>query len=409
VTNKKAAIAIIKELRRKGFEALLAGGCVRDMLLSRQASDYDVATNARPDEVIGIFPRTLKVGAKFGVVIVLIQGRQVEVATFRTETGYVDGRHPDSVKFSSAKEDAARRDFTINGMFFDPLEKKVFDYVGGRADLEKKIVRTIGKPAERFGEDYLRMLRAVRFSTKLGFKIESSTWSAICSNAKKITQISGERIAIELESILAHPNRASGVSMLLECGLAGAIFLGFDEERIKLGIAVLGQLRKQVDFSLALASLFAGCETEFAFEKCRILKLSRNRHKHIKFLLANRGRLLDEQMSLSDLKKILAEPYFWNLYELQRAIQKATIGGRKSISALINLRRRIKSLGDVELRPKPLLSGHDLIRLGAIPGPVLGQLAEELYTAQLEGTLQTIEQAEQWVKKWLDKHRMEES
>ena len=407
MTNKMAAISIIKKLRRKGFEALLAGGCVRDMLLGRQASDYDVATNARPDEVIKIFPRTLKIGAKFGVVIVLIRDRQVEVATFRTETGYDDGRHPDLVKFSSAKEDAYRRDFTINGMFFDPLEKKVFDFVGGQADLKKRIIRTIGKPAERFGEDYLRMLRAVRFSTKLGFPIESSTWSAICSNAKKITQISGERIAIELESILTHPNRASGVSMLLESGLAGAIFPGFDKEQAKYGIAVLEQLRKQVDFALALASLFAGCETEFAIEKCRFLKLSRNQYKHIKFLLAGRGRLLDGNMSLSDLKKILAEPYFWNLYELQRAIQKATIGGRKSISALINLRRRIKSLGDVDLRPKPLLSGHDLIQLGAVPGPVLGQLAEELYTAQLEGKLQTVERAEQWAKKWLDKHRME--
>ena len=408
VTNKTAAIAVIKELRHKGFEALLAGGCVRDMLLSRRASDYDVATNARPDEVIKIFPRTLKVGAKFGVVIVLIRGRQVEVATFRTETGYIDGRHPDSVKFTSAKEDADRRDFTINGMFFDPLEKKVFDYVGGRTDLKRKTIRTIGRPGERFGEDYLRMLRAVRFSTQLGFEIEPSTWSAVCSNAKKITQISGERIAVELEGILAHPNRAVGVSMLIESGLAEAIFPGFATESIKYGIDVLSQLRKQVDFALALASLFAGCETEFAVKKCRILKLSRNQYKHIKFLLANRGKLLDERMSLSDLKKILAEPYFWNLYELQRAIQRATIGGRKSISALINLRRRIKSLGDVDLRPKPLLNGHDLIRLGAVPGPGLGQLAEELYIAQLEGQLQTTEQAELWARKWLDQHRMEE-
>jgi len=408
VTNKTAAITIIKELHRKGFEALLAGGCVRDMLLSRRASDYDVATNARPDEVIKIFPRTLKVGAKFGVVIVLIRDRQVEVATFRTETGYLDGRHPDSVKFTSAKEDAGRRDFTINGMFFDPLEKKVSDYVGGRTDLKKKIVRTIGGPGERFGEDYLRMLRAVRFSTQLGFAIEPSTWSAVCTNAKKIAQISSERIAIELEGILAHPNRAAGVSMLIESGLAEAIFTGFDPVKAKYGIDILSQLRKQVDFALALASLFADCETEFAVDKCRILKLSRSQYKHIKFLLANRGRLLDEGMSLSDLKKILVEPYFWNLYELQRAIQKATIGGRKSISALINLRKRIKSLGDVELRPKPLISGHDLIRLGAVPGPGLGQLAEELYIAQLEGTLQTTEQAELWAKKWLNQHRMEE-
>lgn len=407
MTNKSAAISVVKELRSKGFEALLAGGCVRDMLLRRRASDYDVATNARPDEVIKVFPRTLKVGAKFGVVIVLIRGRQVEVATFRTETGYLDGRHPDAVEFTGAEEDANRRDFTINGMFFDPLEEKVYDYIGGRADLKRKTIRTIGSPGERFGEDYLRMLRAVRFSTQLGFAIEPSTWTAICSHAKKITQISGERIAIELEGIFAHPNRADGVSMLLKSGLAVAIFPDLAPGSIEYGIGVLSQLRKRVDFALALACFFVDCKTELAVEQCRILKLSRNQYKHIKFLLANRGRLLDEQTSLADLKKLLAEPYFWNLYELQRAIQKATIGGRKSISALIHLRRRIKSLGDVELRPKPLLSGHDLIRLGAVPGPGLGQLAEELYIAQLEGQLQRPEQAEVWAKKWLDRHRME--
>ena len=226
MTNKQVAIKVIKRLRRSGFQALLAGGCVRDMLLARRASDYDVATNAQPQNVIGLFKRTLKVGAKFGVVIILIEGRQVEVATFRTETGYADGRHPNVVEFAGAAEDAGRRDFTINGMFYDPLQKEVIDYVNGQADLKSQIVRTIGRPAERFGEDYLRMLRAVRFSTQLGFAIESSTWSAICSNAKKIIKISGERIAIELEGILVNPNRSAGASMLFESGFAEAIFPG---------------------------------------------------------------------------------------------------------------------------------------------------------------------------------------
>ncbi|MBN2182141.1 MAG: CCA tRNA nucleotidyltransferase [Sedimentisphaerales bacterium] len=405
MTNKQAAITIIKQLRRNGFQALLAGGCVRDMLLGRRASDYDVATNARPEDVIGIFPRTLKVGAKFGVVIVLNKDRQVEVATFRTETGYADGRHPAAVKFSSAEEDARRRDFTINGMFFEPFQKEVLDYVGGQTDLKKKIIRTIGEPAERFDEDYLRMLRAIRFSTKLGFKIEPQTWSAIRANAEKITRISAERIAIELESILTHPNRATGVSLLLESGLASAVFDGFGAEDAKFAVAVLGQLRKGVDFALALAGFFAACQTKFAVEKCRILKLSRSRYKHIKFLLDNRGKLLDERMSLADLKKILAEPYFRDLYELQRAIQKATLPGRKGVAPLIKLRRRIKSLGDIELRPSPLLNGHDLIRLGAVPGPGLGQLAEEMYIAQLEGILKTASQAEKWVQKWLFEHK----
>ncbi len=408
MTNRQAAIKILKELRHNGFEALLAGGCVRDMLLGRRAADYDVATNAHPENVIKIFRRTLKVGAKFGVVIVLLEGQQVEVATFRTETGYSDGRHPGVVKFSSAAEDASRRDFTINGMFLDPLNKKVIDYVYGQTDLKKEIIRTIGKPQERFSEDYLRMLRAVRFSTQLGFKIEPATWSAICKNAGKITNISGERIAIELEGILTHPNRAEGTSMLVETGLAERIFPDFVSKQAQIGIDVLSHLRKQVDFALALAGLFAGSETQFALNKCHVLKLSRNRNKHIKFLLSNRGKLLEDKMSLADLKKILAEPYFRDLYELQRAIQKATIGGRKSISKLTALRKRIKSLGDVELKPKPFLSGHDLIRLGAVPGPALGQLSEELYTAQLEGTLHTTEQAVEWVKKWLAKHRMGE-
>jgi tRNA nucleotidyltransferase/poly(A) polymerase len=406
MTNRQAAIKIIKRLRRNGFEALLAGGCVRDVLLGRHAKDYDVATSAHPKDVIKLFKRTLKVGARFGVVIVLLEGQQVEVATFRAETGYTNGRHPATVKFVSVAKDASRRDFTINGMFYDPIKNQVIDYVMGQADLKNRIVRTIGKPEERFDEDYLRMLRAVRFSTQLGFVIESETKSAICSNAKNIARISGERIAMELEGILVNPNRSAGVLLLVDSGLAGAIFPSFAGEQAKFAISVLGELRKKVDFALALASLFAGYPAEFAIEKCSILKLSRSQNRHIKFLLSNRGKLLDDRMSLAKLKMILAEPYFWDLYELQRAIQKAKAGGRGGMAPLIALRKRIKALGDIELRPKPLLDGRDLIRLGAVPGPALGQLAEEMYIAQLEGKLQTIEQAKEWVQRWLRKHRV---
>jgi poly(A) polymerase len=249
------------------------------------------------------------------------------------------------------------------------------------------------------------MLRAVRFSTQLGFEIEPSTWSAVCGNAKKITKISGERIAMELEGILVHPNRAAGASLFVESGLAKVIFPGFTSEMAKSAIRVLGPLRRKVDFALALAGFFAGCETDFAVRSCRILKLSGNQNKQIKFLLVNRGKLLDKQISLAELKKLLAKPYFWDLYELQRAIQKCKGGGRKSIAALIALRKRIKALGDIELQPRPLLNGHDLIQLGAVPGPALGQLAEEMYIAQLEGTLQTTKQAEQWARRWLQKHK----
>jgi poly(A) polymerase len=401
MTNRQTAIKVIKRLHRNGFQALLAGGCVRDMLLGRRANDYDVATDAKPPQVIKLFRRTLKVGAKFGVVIVLIEGQQVEVATFRTEADYADGRHPRSVEFAGAADDAGRRDFTINGMFYDPLRKEVIDHVNGQADLNRQIVRTIGKAAERFAEDYLRMLRAIRFSTQLGFAIEPATWSAVRRYAKKITNISGERIAIELEGILAHPNRAAGASMLIESGLAKAIFPDYDGEQARIATGILSRLPKRVDFPLALAAFFSGCKTEFAIERCKILKLSRNQNKHIKSLLSGRGKLLDERMSLADLKKLLAQPYFGDLYNLQKAIQRAK---NESITPLIILRKRIKALGGVDIQPKPLLTGHDLIRLGATPGPALGQLAEELYIAQLEGTLQTPQQAKDWVRHWLQKH-----
>ena len=407
MTNKQAAIKVIQHLQRNGFEALLAGGCVRDMLLGRQANDYDVATDAQPKDVMRLFRRTLKVGAKFGVVIVLTNNQQVEVATFRTEGRYADGRHPSAVRFATAAEDASRRDFTINGMFYDPLTDKVIDYVDGQADLARQIVRTIGRPEERFAEDYLRMLRAVRFSTQLGFAIEPATFLAICRLAGNIIKISGERIAIELEGILVDPNRAAGMSMLVETGLAEVIFPGFGREQAKLAVSMLGHLRKKVDFALALAELFAHCSTEFTLEKCRLLKPSRNQARHLKFLLANRGKLLNDQMSLAELRMIVSEPYFWDLYELQRAIQKAQAGGRRNLAPLVKLRKRIEALGDIELRPKPLLNGHDLMRLGAVPGPALGQLAQEMYIAQLEGHLQTREQAEHWAKTWLQRHKID--
>ena len=405
MTNKQAAIKVIKRLHSKGFEGLLAGGCVRDMLLGRAANDYDVATDALPAEIIRLFKRTIKIGAQFGVVVVLMEEARVEVATFRSETDYLDGRHPGAVQFVSAAEDASRRDFTINGMFYNPVKKEVIDYVGGQGDLEKKVMRTIGEPAERFAEDHLRMLRAVRFSMQLGFSIEPKTWSAVCRGAENIAKISGERIAMELEAILVNPNRSLGASMLIKSGLAAAIFPGFDGKMAQFAISVLSKLRRNVNFALALSSLFADCPAKFALEKCVILRLSRSQNKHIKFLLTNRGKLLEEEMSLARLKKIASEPYFGDLYELQRAIQKAGGGGEKALAPLVKLSRRLKALGDVELKPKPLLNGHELIGLGAAPGPRLGQLAEEMYIAQLEGTLQTVEQAQEWGRKWLERHK----
>jgi len=402
VTGRQAAIRIIRTLHSEGYQGLLAGVCVRDMLLGRSAKDYDVATDAHPKDVIKLFRRTLKVGAKFGVVMVLTGDTRTEVATFRTETGYADGRHPDVVAFSDAAQDAARRDFTINGMFYDPIEKKVIDYVAGQVDLKKNLIRTIGRPEKRFSEDYLRMLRAIRFSTQLGFTIEPETFSAIRKNAENISRISAERIAMEIEAILTDPGRAAAAAQFVKSKLAEAIFPGLSIRKIKTGIEVLSHLRKKVDFPLALAAFFAGCETNFAIEKCSVLRLSRNQSKHIKFLLAGRGKLLNSEMSLAELKLILSEPYFRDLYELQRAIQKAD---QLSLSALLKLQKRARALRGQQLRPKPLLNGHKLIRLGAVPGPQVGQLAEEMYIAQLEGLLKTTTEAKNWVKKWLQKHK----
>ncbi|MEN6429215.1 MAG: CCA tRNA nucleotidyltransferase [Phycisphaerales bacterium] len=404
MSNQQTAIEVVRKLQQHGFQALLAGGCVRDMLLGRAAKDYDVATDAQPADVMRLFSRTLKIGAKFGVVIVLIRKQQVEVATFRSEAGYEDGRHPTEVRFTSAAEDASRRDFTINGMFYDPLNSQVIDYVEGQADLQRRIIRTIGNPEERFGEDYLRMLRAIRFSTQLGFAIEPETCAAVGRNAAKIARISGERIATELEGTLVHPNRAAGASMLIETGLAEAVFPGFSGEPARQAILVLGRLRRNVDFPLALAAFFVGYPVDFVMSKCEILKLSNKQSRHIEFLLTHRGGLLDSAMSLARLKKFLAESGFRDLYELERAIQKA-VASQAGLAHLIVLRKRIRDLGDVEVKPKPLLNGHDLMHLGATPGPALGQLAEELYVAQLEGDVTTREQAERWVSEWLGRHR----
>jgi poly(A) polymerase len=207
---------------------------------------------------------------------------------------------------------------------------------------------------------------------------------------------------MELEATLVSPNRSIGASLLTRSNLAETVFPGFDSKKMNLAVKVLSQLPKKVDFPLALACLFAACPTEFALQKCRVLKLSRSQTKQIKFLLANRDKLLEDKMSLAELKLTLTQPYFRDLYEMQRAIQKAE---RKSIAPLNRLRRRIKALGDIELRPKPLLDGHELMRLGAVPGPGLGQLAQEMYIAQLEGNLQNAAQARQWVQQWLQKHR----
>jgi poly(A) polymerase len=401
MSNREAAYKVVRRLRKEGYQALFAGGCVRDRLLGRPAADYDVVTDAVPEQVTRCFRRTLQIGAQFGVVMVLTEGKQVEVATFRTEGGYQDGRHPGHVEFASALEDASRRDFTVNGMFYDPIEKTVLDFVEGQKDLEKGILRTIGDPDERFSEDYLRLLRAVRFSVKLGFDIEPKTWASIKKRAAQITGISAERIAAELERILTHPNRAHGVQLLTDSGLALAVFNIFKSQPAAFGKAVLEQLPPAVDFPLALAAFWAGFETKAALAESRKLKLSNDHLKHLRFLLEKRGVLLEADMAISKLKLLLHEPYFWDMLSLQQAIQEAR---GQSDQPLKQIRKRALAIDEKDIRPKPLLDGHELIALGATPGPMVGQLAQEMYIAQLEGHIQTPQQAQRWCENWLQRH-----
>lgn len=398
MSNRNAAYSVVQKLRKEGFEALFAGGCVRDRLLGRPASDYDVATDAVPEQVISLFRRTLKVGAQFGVVIVLLDDKQVEVATFRTESGYQDGRHPAHVEFAGAREDAARRDFTVNGMFYDPIEKQVHDFVGGREDLERRLLRTIGDPDERFGEDYLRMLRAVRFAVKLDFAIDPTAWASIQRYAGRITVISAERIAMELEQILTHPARAAGGRLLIDSGLAAAIFPGYAGPQAQFSIAVLQHLPDATDFGLALAAFWAGFETKPAMAECEKLKLSTSLLRHVRFLLEHRSTLLEAEMPVSKLKLLMHQPYFQDLLALEEAIQKAS--GRP-VAPVKTILRRAMEIDPREVHPQPLLNGHDLMALGAVPGPTVGHLAQEMYIAQLEGHIKTPDQARSWVRDWL--------
>lgn len=401
MSNRLAALHIVKRLRQKGFQAFYAGGCVRDMLLGRRPKDYDVVTDALPQQITRLFRRTLAIGAQFGVIMVLTDGKQVEVATFRTEHGYADGRHPDQVEFATAKEDAYRRDFTINGMFFDPLSRQIHDFVGGQQDIQRRILRTIGPARQRFAEDYLRMLRAIRFAVRFDFAIESATWDAICQLSDHITRISAERVANELEGILTHPNRKQGAAYLHTSGLMAHMFPGFTPQHVEYGLSVMGYLPKNADGPLALAALFAGLDVQRALKMVERLKPSRSLVKQVAFLLKHRGHLADGNIPLAQLKMLAAQPLFQDLFDLEKAIQKAQKAPR---AGLTRIKQRLKNLQGKDIAPRPLLDGHALIALGALPGPMVGRLSREMYIAQLSEQIATEEQARKWVQKWLEKN-----
>lgn len=398
ITGYKLGVEIIKTLRSKGFRAYFAGGCVRDMLLDRKANDYDVATDAMPADVIGLFKRTITVGAKFGVVIVMKKEIAVEVATFRSDCIYIDGRHPESVKFSDITEDALRRDFTINGMYYDPIEDKVIDIVKGQKDLKKGLIKAIGNPIERFKEDYLRMLRAIRFACQLDFQVDDATFEAVVKNSSNITKISYERISSEIQAIFTNPNRIKGYELLKKSGLLENIFKEQRLDCLLKASEILKNLPKNANFQLVLAVLCYYLPVKEAIDVSSMLKLSNSQIKHIKFLLIHKKDLFEKDMQLADLKMIYAEPFFDDLVVLNKAVIKTQKLPDKDF---VNNLKIIKTFQDKQILPKPLLNGNQIIEFGAKQGPGLGKICRQLYREQLNEKIHTKKQAEQWVKIWL--------
>jgi len=395
--QREFALDVVRQLRTAGFEAYWAGGCVRDELLGRKPKDYDVATNAIPPEVRALFghKRTLPLGAAFGVITVLgpRPAGMIEVATFRHDAEYSDGRHPDRVTFSSAREDAARRDFTINGMFFDPINGQVIDFVAGQEDLQRRLIRAIGSPRLRFGEDKLRMLRAVRFAAMFGFTIDAETAAAIREMAHEITVVSPERIAMEMRRVLTETGRMQGVRLLVELGLAAAVLpeiVARDETRqarAEHALGVLGRLQDP-NFPLALAALLAEEADATTIREVGLRwKLSNQETDEAAWLVSHRDALAGARfMSWSKLQPLLAHPWAESLVALHEA--SSPYGPDEAAYC-----REWLAQPREKLDPPPLLTGDDLRRHGLQPGPKFKKILQTVRDAQLDAVIQTPEEA----------------
>lgn len=395
----------VRTLRQKGFEALWAGGCVRDRLLGQTPKDYDIASTATPDDVIRIFGRrrTVAVGASFGVVMVLgptkVAG-QIEVATFRSDGEYHDGRRPSSVRFCRPEEDAKRRDFTINGMFFDPIEDSLIDYVGGREDLAAGVVRAIGDPIARFTEDKLRMLRAVRFAATFGFILDSTTADAVRKLREHLCQVSAERIAQELKRMLSHASRSRAFQLLQETDLLPEILPEICEDNIQeaAGLLEVGRILPHLQshqfepaFALMLRSLRrSGEETEGTAvieSVCRRLRLSNEETECICWLLESLPVLAEiRQKPLHIRKPLLAHRHFELLLQMSAATAAAQ---NRAASDVDFCRDYMSSRTRDEVCPPPLVDGQDLIALNVPPGPAFRTLLSTIRNEQLDEILTT--------------------
>jgi poly(A) polymerase len=444
---KQHAAEIVRTLRERGHQAFLAGGCVRDLLLSREPADYDVATDATPQQVMQIFPETYAVGEQFGVVLVpgtgeatgalVRQGERskgaVEVATFRSDVGHSDGRHPDEVRFTKhPREDVQRRDFTINGMMLDPATNEILDFVGGRDDLKAGIVRAIGDPERRFAEDKLRMLRAVRFAARFDYQIDPATMAAVQRLAPKIHQVSSERMREELTKMLTEGQARRAFELLDTSGLLPevlpeiAAMKGVDQppeyhpegdvfvhtllllERLPVGVsktlawgALLHDVGKPPTFRVAPDRIrFDGhveVGVKMAAEICRRLRFSNDETDQILALVDNHMRFGHVQrMNQSTLKKFLRLPAFDEHLELHRIDCLSSHG---QLDAYEYSQEQLRSLPPEAIRPEPLITGQDLIEAGYEPGPRFKEVLTAVEDAQLEGRLASRDAAMEYVRR----------
>lgn len=414
--QREFALDVLKTLRERGYIAYWAGGCVRDMLLGRVPKDYDVATDATPQLVREIFGRrrTIFTGAVFGVVNVLGPRHvaNVEVATFRTDASYSDGRHPDSVTFSTPEVDAQRRDFTINGLFFDPIDEQVIDFVDGQRDLQRKVLRAIGDPVARFTEDKLRMLRAVRFTATYDFTLDEATAEAIKQMAAEVSVVSVERIAQELRQMLSGPRPKLVVELLQETGLLKALLpevVSLDPEALSRTLTMLDSLSNS-DFRLAAAVLLhavgseAGGEgtasrsAELAVEISQRLRLSNNERDDIAWLIEHQHALCEaRKLPWSQLQPLAIDPRFSDLVALERLT--ARVQGRSEAEA--DYCGEVLTRPPEELDPPALLTGRDLIRHGVPRGKIFATLLQSVRDAQLDGEIKTPEEALELVDRLL--------
>jgi len=400
-TIRETATMVVRTLQQAGHIAYFAGGCVRDELIGCEPVDYDIATDAKPDTVRRLFRNTRAVGEHFGVILVHQHGYSIQVATFRIEAGYSDKRHPDTVHFSDARHDATRRDFTINGMFKDPITNQIIDYVNGQKDLDNRIIRAIGKPDDRLAEDHLRALRAVRFAARFGFTIDKQTQQAICEHAGKLRGVSQERIGMEVRMMMQHESRVYAINLLQSLHLDAPVLNSehLDAALIRLEVVSRADCTKgdmlqsqQLQYATALAAwvLDRGEDIHTSVSRWRrALVLTNKETSEFRMLLSIRERLSDNwagNFSVAQKKRLSSKAMFSDCLAILHSENPGFAG---EVEQEVNSLRLTPS----GLSPKPYLTGRDLIAMGFKPGPAFKDAIDTLYDAQLEDKIASIEEA----------------